>query len=177
MKISKSFWFVGLIFLILLFLFSAVIFEIWEFKIVPIELFGALTGVVVTAVVTLFLLQGQSNQEMRRETFVKIFEQKIHVYSEFTEKMWNMVHNDEVNKEKLLDLRSVCFDKLVFYLNNDQIKELNHYVKQINSNDLETTLEAISGITELLQKDLNKDNEEHHITAGELIRLYKAFAR
>lgn len=177
MKKSKTLWVFGLIFFILLFLFSSVIFEIWEFKYVPIELFGALAGVVVTAVVTLFLLQGQSNQEMRRETFVKIFEQKIHVYSEFTEKMWNMVHNEEVNKEKLLDLRSVCFDKLVFYLNNDQIKELNHYVKQIDSNNLDVTLGAISGITELLQQDLNKDNEEHHTTAGELIRLFKAFAR
>lgn len=173
----KNSWSYGLVFFFLLFIISAVFFEIWEFSNLPVQFFGAMFGVVISAIITLFLLQGQSRQEMKREAFVKIFEQKITVYSEFTEKMWDMLHNEKINEEGLLDLRTICFDKLVFYLNNEQIKNVRTYVEKIDEKNLDATLEAVSEITELLQNDLNTDDEKQHLESEELVLLFKAFNR
>lgn len=151
----KNHWLFGIIGLSLLFLVSSVLFNVFEIDILPSQFFGALIGVVITAIITVFLLQGQSEQEVQRDKDVKIFEQKILVYSEFTEKMWGMLDNDDVTEDELLELRAICFKKLVFYLNGEQVDQICEQIKSIDPANEDTVLEAAGKITHILHDSLD----------------------
>lgn len=84
---KKNLWLYGIIAFSLLFIATAILFRIFEIEILPSQFYGALIGVVITAIITVFLLQGQTANEAQRDKDVRIFEEKIKVYSEFTEKM------------------------------------------------------------------------------------------
>ena len=45
------------------------------------ESFAAILGVIITAVITLLLLKGQSNNDVEKERSSKIFEEKLRIYS------------------------------------------------------------------------------------------------
>jgi uncharacterized membrane protein len=58
------------------FIASAVIFNVFEIEILPAQFYGALIGVFITAIVTAFLLRGQTEGNEKRDKNVKIFEKK-----------------------------------------------------------------------------------------------------
>ena len=82
-------------------------------------------SVVFTAVVTNQLLTGQSNNEESRERNIKVYENKISVYAEFVSRMWSIMNDDKVDPEEIIALRSEIFNKLIFYLDDSQIKALS----------------------------------------------------
>ncbi len=180
---NKNFWLYGIIkrvknknFLLygitigftLLFVASAVIFKIYQIEILPSQFYGALIGVVITAIITGFLLQGQTDQGMKRDKDVRIFEQKIRVYSEFTERMWAMFDDGKVTDEELKELRAICFRRLVFYLDSTQIEKITEQIDSIR----DTSMKAAGAITHILQRSLNTDENEK---TGDLIKLFNSF--
>ncbi len=171
---NKNLWLYGSIAFSLLFVASAVLFRIFDVEILPSQFYGALIGVVITAIITVFLLKGQSESEMKRDKDVKIFEQKIRVYSEFTEKMWAMLDDGTVTDEELKDLRTICFRRLVFYLNSDQIKEIYEQINSIDFENDDTAMKAVGDITHILQNSLNTDK---NVKSGDLIKLFNSFEK
>lgn len=79
----------------LLFIGSAVFFEIFELGTLPTQVFGALLGVVITAIITVLLLQGQTKSEEKREIHLRVFEKKQEVYFEFLNKFNHILQNQE----------------------------------------------------------------------------------
>lgn len=168
-------WSLGIIILALLFIAAAVIFQIFDIEILPSQFYGALIGVVITAIITVFLLQGQSDKEIAREKDVKIFEEKIKVYSEFTGKLWGMLADDGViTNNELNELRTICFRQLVFYLDNKQIKEIHEQIANISSESEDATRKALAKITNILQKNLHQNVD---IEDGSLEKLFNSFNR
>ena len=74
MKQKQKIWMFGVIAFTLVFIASSVIFKIFDFEGLPSQFFGALIGVVITAIITVFLLQGQTANEEERDKSVKVFE-------------------------------------------------------------------------------------------------------
>ena len=165
-------WTIGIVTFTLLFILTAVLFRVFDIDILPSQFFGALIGVVITAIITVFLLQGQASQEVQRDKDVKIFEQKIVVYSQFTEKMWGMLDDGVINPQELKELRDICFRKLVFYLNHKQIINILEQIQIID----DAPMRAAGEITKILQSNLyNKVDMD--IERGDLISLFSTFDR
>ena len=78
-KKNYVFWVVLLV-LIALFVLVPIIFRVYNIGILPSQFVGALTGVFITAVVTAFLLQGQTDNETKKEKDVKSYQEKLRIY-------------------------------------------------------------------------------------------------
>ena len=74
---NKNLWLYGIIAFTILFIASAVIFRVLNVEILPSQFYGALIGVVITAIITVFLLQGQTANEEKRERSIKVFEKNF----------------------------------------------------------------------------------------------------
>ncbi|WP_052258965.1 hypothetical protein [Sphingobacterium sp. T2] len=169
---NKNLWLYGIIAFTILFIASAVIFRVFNVEILPSQFYGALIGVVITAIITVFLLKGQTSQEMERDKDVKIFEQKIKVYSEFTERMWAMLDDGTVTDEELKELRTICFRRLVFYLNSEQINNIYEQINKIDFENDDTAMKAVGEITHILQNSLKPDE---NVKSSDLIKLFNSF--
>lgn len=140
----------------IVFIGIALITRLFNSEDLPIQISGALLEAVVTALITYFLLTGQTSQEKERDKDIRIFEEKVSVYSEFSEKLWGMItDNNEVSNNELVELRKLCFSKLVFYLNDDQIKNISKEIRDINK-VVDKDIGRIAKITKILQENLQK---------------------
>ena len=66
----------------------------------PVQISGALLEAVVTALITYFLLTGQTTQEEVKERQVKIFEKKQEVYHNFLEELKRIIQDGEITISK-----------------------------------------------------------------------------
>lgn len=180
---NKNFWLYGIITFLILFMASAVIFRIYQIEILPSQFYGALISVVITVIITYLLLncqtaqqveilKNQTEQEVQKDKDIKIFQQKITVYAEFTEKMWAMLDDGTVTDEELKELRTICFRKLVFYLNSEQINKIYEQINKIDFENDDTAMKAVGEITHILQNSLNTDE---NVKSSDLIKLFNSF--
>jgi hypothetical protein len=133
-----------------------------------VAIISAVIGVVLTAFAISIQLKQQSDAEVQKDKNIKIFEQKIRVYSEFTEKLWEMFDDGNVTDEELKELRKICFRKLVFYLNGTQIKEIAEQIDSMR----DTSRKAAGEITHILQNSIITDENKK---SGDLIKLFNSF--
>ena len=134
-----------------------------------VAIISAIIGVLLTAFAISIQLKQQSDSEAQKDKDIKIFEQKIRVYSEFMEKMWEMFDGgNKVTDEELKELRRICFRRLVFYLNGIQIREITKQIDSIR----DTSMKAANEITHILQKSLNPNENEK---PSDLIKLFNSF--
>ncbi|MDO5104901.1 hypothetical protein [Capnocytophaga sp.] len=120
MKNNKNLWIYGIISFTILFLGSAILFQIFNVNDLPSQFYGALIGVVITAIITVFLLQGQTANEEKRERNLKVFEKKQDVYHAFLEKLKEIIMDGEIKiaqygentdmKENIDELKELLFE-------------------------------------------------------------------
>ena len=123
---------------IVLFLIAPIIFKVYDYQILPSQFFGALIGVFITAIVTAFLLRGQTEGDEKREKSVKVFEKKQEVYYNFLEKLKEIIQDGEIhigtkNKDGLID---------------SSVDELKDLIFQFAYLQLHTSEETINGVLE-----------------------------
>jgi len=97
---------------------TAVVFEILELGSLPAQFFGTLLGVVITAIITVLLLQGQTKSEESRERNLMVFEKKQEVYFHFLTQL-NVILQKEnltfhLNHEKILEKEVNSLQDLLF---------------------------------------------------------------
>jgi len=135
---------------------------------------SAVIGVLLTAFAISVQLSQQSEVEAQKDKDIKIFEQKIRVYAEFTEKMWEMFDGNEITDDDLKELRKICFRKLVFYLNSQQIRQITEQINSIR----DKSKGAAGTITNILQNSLKPDQKEksdQKVKSGDLTKLFDSF--
>lgn len=93
---KKNFWLYGIIAFTFIFIGSSVLFRVFEVEVLPSQFFGALIGVVITAIITVLLLQGQTANEEQRERSIKVFEKKQDIYHEFLEKLKEIIQDGQI---------------------------------------------------------------------------------
>lgn len=133
--------------IVLLFLVMGVVFillHLFSTRDFSYEICCALIGTIITAVVTVFLLQGQSSSDEKKDKNIRIYENKLEVYSEYVRQMWETISDDEdLKEEEWNNLRVQTFGKLIFYLDTDAIQNLTQYVSEIDKARREGTLQDI----------------------------------
>jgi len=87
---SKTTWQYWVLLFALIAIGASLIFQIFNVDTLLNRLYGSLIGVVLTAIITVFLLQGQTQSQEKREKSVKVFEKKQLVYHDF------LVHIDRI---------------------------------------------------------------------------------
>ena len=79
-----------------LFVIIAAISGAWPGKDVSAQFFSAMAGALVAAIITLFLLKGQTAVEADRQKDSKVFEEKLSIYKEFLQKLCDVVKEQGV---------------------------------------------------------------------------------
>ena len=123
-------------------------------------------SVLFTAIVTNQLLTGQSSNEEAREKNIKVHENKIAVYADFVSKMWATMNDGQVEPSEIVSIRSEVFNKLIFYLNDAQVKAISAALGNLSedSSDQEY-INVFQEITKVLRNDImdsaseSKDND------------------
>lgn len=126
---------------------------------------SAFLGAGVTAWITNTLLTNQQESEETKEKNIKVFENKIQVYSEFISKMWKTLEDDTITDEEIRGIRLDIFNKLIFYYDDidklvkkvDGIKSTDKYKEEIdNSKRTQEIIQCFSDITDLLRVDVGR---------------------
>lgn len=88
---------IGILTSTVLFLIVAITFEIFELSSLPAQFFGTLLGVVITAIITVLLLQGQTKSEESRERHLLVFEKKQEVFFQFLTQLNTILQRESLS--------------------------------------------------------------------------------
>jgi gas vesicle protein len=170
-KVKKNFTFYGFILtFIVFFIASAIIFKVYQIEILPSQFYGALIGVFITAIVTAFLLRGQTAGDEKREKSVKVFEKKQEVYYNFLEKLKEIIQDGEIHIGTKNKDGSV----------NNSIDELKDLIFQFAYLQLHTSNKTINGVVEKVSKLIQHLNDFNSIKdvdkKNELAEFYSSLS-
>ena len=159
-KNSKN---IGGILRLIMWLFVVIIF-VAIFSIIPrifsshdllYQTLAVVLSVLFTAIVTNQLLTGQSSNEEAREKNIKVHENKIEVYADFVSKMWATMKDGKVVPEEIEDIRSEIFNKLIFYLEDEQIEAISEALRELSQDSSDQQyIKAFQKITKVLRSNI-----------------------
>ena len=84
--------------------FFAVYLRLFTEKELWYEMFAAILGVIITAVITMVLLKGQTTNDVERERAAKVFEEKLRIYQEYLQILCNVIEDRCLSDEEKIRL-------------------------------------------------------------------------
>lgn len=131
-------------------------------------------SVIFTAIVTNQLLTGQSSNEEAREKNIKVHENKISVYAEFVSKMWSTMDDGQVKPSELVDIRSEVFNRLLFYLDDSQVKAISTAIGYLSDDSSDQQyIRVFQEITKTLRNDIIENNSKSE--SNDILILWNRF--
>lgn len=158
---SKTTWQYWVLLFALLVIGASIIFQIFNVDTLLNRLYGSLIGVVLTAIVTVFLLQGQMQSQEKREKSVKVFEKKQLVYHDF------LVHLDRILQDGKLAIPE---------RGSDEPNELIELILQLGYIKLHAQEAHTRAITEQVTKILGILRQEQMQGVDSERTFYKSLA-
>lgn len=67
-------------------------------------MFAAVLGVIITAVITMILLRGQSDDDVERERAAKIFGEKFRIYQDYLHTLCDVIKDHSLSDEEKIRL-------------------------------------------------------------------------
>ena len=170
MKIKDYIFYGIIVAFIVLFLASAIIFKVYNVEILPSQFYGALIGVFITAIVTAFLLRGQTEGDEKREKSVKIFETRKEKYNNFITEIWKIWDKRYIRLEDVNELLKMVSQNIVLYTKPETVNKILYHLTQIakyaNREESDNTekfskeiQENIFGIINALAKEIDLGGE------------------
>lgn len=133
------------------------------------EMFAAVIGVIITAIITMVLLNGQSDNDAKREQNAKVFEEKLRIYQEFLQTLNNVIEDGALTKEEKIKLEFQT-SYVAMHCKPCYIKAVSEAVQKIilcqcpkeeqklnSSNEKEPLLENLFKIVGAFRMDLYAD--------------------
>ena len=125
------------------------------------QILAVVLSVIFTAIVTSTLLSGQTDKEEEREKSIKVYENKIAAFSQFISTMWaiqDTKDGESIKPAQIYKLRTEAFDKIIFYLDSEQMKSIAGIFREFKFDSDETLYtKAFSKVTKILRENLMKD--------------------
>lgn len=110
-------WAYGIGVFTLIFLLISVLFQLLDIQELPAQVSGVLFEVVVTAIITVLLLNGQSATEEERDKSLRVFEKKQEVYHHFLENFKKIICDGKIviqigenHEENIDELKELLFE-------------------------------------------------------------------
>ena len=168
LKLSTSRITVYAIILVVIACVFAVYLRLFTGKELWYEMFAAILGVIITAVITVLLLNGQTNTEEKRDRNSKIFEEKLKIYQEFLHTLCRIVKDGKLTKEEkvVLEFQTSyammhCEQTGIACL-GDAMKKLVDAVWPVDrdktNREKDLLFDALFDIVEVFRKDLYGDD-------------------
>lgn len=105
----------SIIITVIIFMVLVVITRLFSISDLPLQTVGVLFGGVLTALITYFLLVGQTQAEENKERNVRVFEEKSEKYNKFINKLWDIWDDREVSLEELNELIKLISKDIILY--------------------------------------------------------------
>jgi hypothetical protein len=166
---AKSKWTKPLLLALLclvLFCLVATIFQIISVEDLPINFIAAFLEAVVTALITVVLLSGQSAAEEVKERNVKVFEKKSAIFQNYINTVWKIWEDSTVSKEEYFELTSIYYKTLMIYLKKealtvigDSLIKIGDYIDKKSDGDYLILRNCIFTIINTLSKELSLGGE------------------
>lgn len=138
------------------------------------EMFAAVLGVIITAVITMILLRGQSDDDVERERAAKIFGEKLRIYQDYLHTLCDVIKDHSLSDEEKIRLEFQtsyvamhCDSKYIATVSN-AVKELIEYCcpdedgenvnRKNKSGSPDPLLDNLFCIVEAFRKDLYGDD-------------------
>lgn len=136
-------WIYGIVVFTGVFLLTSILFRLLDVGDLPYQVSGMLFEVVVTAIITVLLLSGQSATEEKRDKSLLVFEKKQEVYHNFLENLKKIVMDGEITIAKQKENPQETIDEL-----KDLLFELGYV--QLHTSE-ENTQAIFKKVTEIIQ--------------------------
>lgn len=172
---------IGCLCLLALFVGVATLSGSWPGSDASAQILSALAGAVVAAIITLFLLLGQTSSEEKKERNTKVFEEKLRIYQDFLHKLCDVIKDGRVTKEEACELKFQTA-YITMHTQPERIKVISESVRKIidttiDSDDAEegstgkndNLLKALFTIVEQFKAELYTDSTQ---TVENVDRLY-----
>lgn len=152
-----------------LFVIIAAISGAWPGKDISAQFFSAMAGALVAAIITLFLLKGQTAVEADRKRDSKVFEEKLRIYKVFLHKLCDVVKDQKITPEEEIELQfQVSY--IAMHTKTKYIKVISDNIKEIILNikkekpDANDMLGRLFTIADEFHKELYDD--ENSVLVG-----------
>lgn len=122
-------WIYIVIILLCTFLFLAFFFNAWSSTVFLGEVFSSLSGAAIVAIITLFLLDGQTKSENETEQNSAIFRKKLEIYQEFLNSLNSIVANKILSDSDKINLQF----QVAYISIHTESKRLKAISGQVNS--------------------------------------------
>ena len=94
------------------------------------EMFAAVLGVIITAIITMVLLRGQSDTDIERERAAKVFEEKLRIYQEYLSTLQNVIQDGCLSDEEKMRLEFQT-SYVAMHCASENIAEISVAVREI----------------------------------------------
>lgn len=123
-------WIYIVIMLLCIFLFLAFFFNAWPSTVFLGEIFSSLSGAAIVAIITLFLLDGQTKSENETEQNSAIFRKKLEIYQEFLNSLKLIVANKTLSDSDKINMQfQVAY--ISIHTESKRLKTISEQVKSI----------------------------------------------
>jgi membrane protein implicated in regulation of membrane protease activity len=151
--------------MLIVFILIAVLTSLFSSTELPVQIAGVLLEAAVTALITYFLLRGQSSSEEVKERNVKVFEEKSVRFNDFIKKLWSVWDDRSINLEELSDLVRIVSQDIIIFTQPERVKKILDYLidiaKLANPYETDSTNEQVtSRIQQNIFKIINELADE-----------------
>lgn len=142
--------------MVLVTLLVPVLFFLFSLENLWYEAYAAIIGVVLTAIVTVMLLDGQSRSEEEKDKNIEVYKARLGVYSGFNQKMWDILNDDDIESDEILELQNYFFKEVILHLSSQEIGDMKQILQEMNKEEKlrEKGSKYFSRLTVLLQSSL-----------------------
>lgn len=160
--------------LIALACFFAIYLRLFTEKELWYEMFAAVLGVVITAIITMILLRGQSDNDVERERAAKVFEEKLRIYKDYLHTLYDVIKDHKLSDEEKIRLEfqtsyvAMHCDSKYIAVVSSSVKELiehccpddekQNVIRKNRSNSPDQLLDCLFSIVNAFRKDLYGDD-------------------
>ena len=154
---------IGVFLLISVFCLVPIIFGIYDNMSLWPNFYGALMGVILTAVTTVVLLLGQTSSEEEKERNTKVFEEKINVYKEFLQIFCKIIEDGKIDKTNKIQLQ-FQLSYIAMHTKSKHIKQISSQVKtivlKITDDKIENYMPQLFTIVQSFREELYGDKSK-----------------
>jgi hypothetical protein len=145
----------------------ATTFQLFSTAELTTNMVGALLEAVLTAVITVVLLAGQTSAEEVKERNVKVFEEKSATFRKYIGVVWSIWEDHKVTDDEYLQLTRLYYQELMLYMKKQSLSKVGNAIKvigqyaerEISGNSLKEVQGAVTDIISTLSDEIDLGGE------------------
>lgn len=153
----------------------AVVFRLFSEADLWFQMFSAILGVIITIIITNLLLNSQTNSDIERERSSEVFREKLRIYQEFLQALYDVLKEEAVTPDEALRLQFQT-SYIAMHTSSQHVREVSECVSSIVQmysqcpaengrkvlQDKELLLKNLFRIVEIFRQELYTDQPDYN---------------